>query len=76
MSEGRYSHKPGEKSQLYTLEEAMAELDREESTLLRDFNNLQKNLAKKGIFVTKYGGGQNAKFRIEYGEPIKNSEKN
>lgn len=51
-----------------TLQELCKFLGKSESTLKHAFPSTCKNLAKKGIIITKMGYGKNAEYFITYKE--------
>ena len=55
-----------------TLQEVCKVLGKSENTLINAFIRTQKNLAKKGIIITKEGRGKNAKYNIIYKDDDKN----
>lgn len=53
-----------------TLQEVCKILGKSETTLITSFNRTKKNLAKKGIILTKDGVGKNAVYTIAYEEDV------
>ena len=49
-----------------TLEEVAEELGKCKKTIYYNLARTQKNLAKKGIILSKWGWGKNAEYEIEY----------
>lgn len=50
-----------------TLEELAKEIDRSPDTLKKHFDRTKENLAKKGIYIERYGSGKTGKYTINYG---------
>ena len=50
-----------------TLEELAKEIDRSPDTLRKHFDRTKENLAKKGIYIERYGSGKTGKYTINYG---------
>ena len=49
-----------------TLQELCQMTGKSENTLKNSFNRTKENLAKKGIFISKIGRGENAEYFLEY----------
>lgn len=49
-----------------TLEELSLRLGRSEQTLACHFERTKENLAKKGIYIEKYGSGRTAEYTLTY----------
>lgn len=54
-----------------TLKEVCKKLGKSESTIINSFYRTQKNLQKKGIFLTKEGYGKKTNYTITYVEDDK-----
>ena len=50
-----------------TLKELSQRLGRSEATLASHFERTKTNLAKKGIYIEKYGSGKTAEYTLQYG---------
>lgn len=50
-----------------TLEELAKEINRSPYTLEKHFERTKENLAKKGVFIERYGTGKNGKYTVNYG---------
>lgn len=57
-----------------TLQEVCLILGKSEITIKRAFNRTKKNLAKKGIILTKEGKGSKAIYNILYKEDLENEK--
>ena len=49
-----------------TLQEVCKKLNLSEATIQHSFVRTQKNLAKKGIIIERYGTGKTAKYTLKY----------
>ena len=49
-----------------TLEELSKRIGRSEQTLACHFQRTKENLAKKGIYIEKYGSGKTAEYTLKY----------
>lgn len=51
-----------------TLEELAIKINRSVNTLKKHFERTQINMAKKGIYINRYGAGESGKYTISYKE--------
>lgn len=58
-----------------TLQEVCKILGKSENTLINAFIRTQKNLAKKGIILTKEGRGKKAEYNIIYKDVDENVDR-
>lgn len=49
-----------------SLSELAEKIHRSEKTLLKNFNRTKENLAKKGIYIERFGGGKNTWYNVKY----------
>lgn len=49
-----------------TIEELSKRIGRSEKTLACHFQRTKENLAKKGIYIEKYGSGRTAEYTLQY----------
>lgn len=59
---------------LLSIDELAEVIDRSKNTIYKNFRLLKNNLAKKGVYIERYGTGDMAKYTVTYGKGEKNNE--